>query len=204
MPHQVIMFNGPPASGKDTAGLFVLEEYNNVRIVKFADPLKQAVAAMFGLSFETVRRLETIGSQDKNKPMDALNGLSWRQALIWMSEDCMKPKFGKAIFGELMAQRLHAPTSCELTVITDCGFAAEVFPVLDEMGAMNCHIIRLHRDGCTFDQDSRSYLFAKREPPVGTHVQDINNNHDKKMFRIQVLRRVDAIMGRKPREFQLV
>jgi hypothetical protein len=205
MPHQVIMFNGPPASGKDTAGLFVLEEYNNVRIVKFADPLKQAVAAMFGLSFETVRRLEAIGSQDKDKPMDELMGFSWRQALIWMSEQCMKPKFGKDIFGALMAQRLSGPTSCELTVITDCGFTDEVLPVIDEMGPANCHIIRLHREDCTFDGDSRSHLFmnARKPPPVGTRVHDLRNNHDKKMFRIQVLRRVDAIMGRK-REFQLV
>ena len=203
MPHQVIMFNGPPRSGKDTAGLFILEEYNDVRLFKMAEPLKQATMAMFGLTFEQVRRLETIGSLDKDKPMDELMGFSWRQMLIWLSEQCMKPKFGDDIFGELMARRISAPTSCTMTVITDCGFDLELIPVIRTVGAMNCHIIRLHREGCTFDGDSRSYVFTKRAPSPQLHVYDIKNNHDRAMFRIQVLRRVDAIMGRK-REFQLV
>lgn len=202
MAHQVIMLNGPPRSGKDLAGLFIVEDYDKARTLKFSEPLKSAVASLFSLPFEFVRRMEATGNPEKDIPQPLLGGMSWRDACIWMSEKCAKPLLGADFFGHAMVRRMREPTSCDVTVITDCGFQDEVMPVIAAFGPLNCHIFRLHRKGCDFNNDSRNYLFLRRAPDQ-VHIEDINNNHDKEMYRIQILRRVHKIIGRKV-EFHLV
>lgn len=202
MNHQVILFNGPPRSGKDTAALFIIEDYERARTLKFAQPLKSAVAALFDLSFDFLRRMEAPGSDEKNNPQPLLGGMSWRDACIWMSERCAKPALGDDFFGRAMVTRMRESTSCDVTIITDCGFQDEVLPVINAFGEANCHLFRLHREGCHYNNDSRGYIFTRRSPPA-LHIEDIRNNHDRDMFKIQILRRFNKIMGRKT-EFHLV
>lgn len=191
--HQVVFFNGPRRSGKDTAARFIQTEYPNVRHRKFAGPLKRACAEFFGVRPDLLAELEKDGSRIKTDPLDQFFGMSWVQALIWFSEEAAKPKFGKDVFGRLLANELLRPAASLLTIISDSGFEDEAWPVIRQFGLQNCHVFRILRDGHTFKGDSRSYIFET--PPDGLHVEDINNDFERHIFRVQVLRRIDKIMG---------
>lgn len=194
--HQIIFLNGPRKSGKDTAAKFIMQEFAlDARQAKFAQPLKLAAAAMFSVNQGEFRKFEAIGSNYKTEPLAKLFGMSWVDILIWLSEGCMKEKFGKDVFGLLMLSYLTQPSLTKMTVISDCGFADELVPVVQFYGPTNCHLFRIYRDGCSFDGDSRQYVFEDHLP-AGVNVVDIYNNYDLQMFRVQVLRRIDKIMGR--------
>jgi hypothetical protein len=194
--HQIVFLNGPRRSGKDTAAKFIAQEFAlEARTAKFAMPLKLAAAAMFNLNQGRVRQLEAPGSKLKSQRLPELFDMTWPEVLIWLSEECMKPKFGKDVFGLLMLSYLAQPTLTSITVISDCGFADELTPIIQLFGAENCHLFRIYRDGHTFAGDSRGYVF-ENDVPVGLHIEDIHNQHDIGMFRVQILRRVDKILGR--------
>ena len=196
MQHQIIFLNGPRQAGKDTAAKYIMQQYvMDAREAKFARALKLAAAALFNINQGQFRLFEDIASEMKLMKLPALHGQSWVEILIWLSEECMKPKFGDDILGRILLSHLREPTMSKLTVVSDCGFSDEIYPIAEFFGVKNCHLFRIYRPGCSFDGDSRKYVFEDHLPD-GLHVEDIHNTFDAHMFRVQVLRRVDKIMGR--------
>lgn len=191
VPHQVFLLNGPPRCGKDTAALHLMNFYSNLRHRKMSAPLKDAIHRMFMLSHDTITELELPGNNAlKDVPRLDLLGMSYRQALIWMSEECMKPRFGIDVFGKIMVNELQKPTAAPFTVISDSGFKDEALPIIKRYGANNVHLFRILRPGCDFGGDSRSYW----ELEDACQFQIIDNRFDRRLFGIDILRRVDAIM----------
>lgn len=194
--HQIIFLNGPRRSGKDTAANFISQEFaTEARVAKFSMPLKYACAALFNVDRSKFRQLEAAGSKLKTQKLVELFDMSWVEALIWLSEECIKPKFGNDVLGLIMLGHLTQPSATQITVLSDCGFADEIMPIVRFYGIGNCHLFRIYRDGYTFDGDSRRYLF-ENDMPDGLHIEDIHNRHDLGMFRVQILRKVDKILGR--------
>ena len=153
-PRRVVFLNGPPGSGKDTAGAFLASRLANARLRKFASALKFATHDLYGLPrwvqhdhFEAV----------KNEPLDLFFGLSPRQAYIQTSEQLVKPVMGADFFGRIMARRI-IDGDAAISIITDSGFAAEAMPIVTAIGPENCLLIRLDRDGASFKDDSRGYI----------------------------------------------
>lgn len=157
MTTKLIFLNGPPNSGKDTLGKALpYPEYS------LATPLREASFALFGGDPDSY-------DEDKEKPL-APTGMSRRDVMIWLSEECMKPQFGDHIFGQLMAEKLRraeqykrnvlslGPSHDGLAVLMDCGFVEETEYLVNEFGVKNCMIIHIHREGCNFDNDSRNYV----------------------------------------------
>lgn len=188
--HQVLFINGPPNSGKDTAAEFIWLEYQ-ARRMEFKWPLAHATKGLFDLTDQEVKYYSSRGVKDKGQ--DRLCGMSWRQALIWISEECVKPTLGDTFFGMVLAERLKRPTMAQLTVIPDSGFEAEAEPIIHVMGAKNCHLFHIHRPGCSFDRDSRSYWTSELLPMGNIH--EIKNEHELSMYKLQILSRVDRILG---------
>lgn len=160
-----IFLNGPPRVGKDAAAKLVMNQLKDCYHFKFAKPLKDAVHAAFGLSIPT-NGLESV----KDEPQEYLGGLTPRQAYIGLSEDYLKPNYGSDHFGKAAANHLKNSGNTDV-VISDCGFLDELEPVIALFKPENCLIIRLHRDGCDFSNDSRSYVY---HPDVAS--ADIDNN----------------------------
>jgi hypothetical protein len=168
---RVILLNGPRGSGKDTAaeliqrmGPFPTEHH------KFADPLRWATPGLFGISIQRWEEFYML-PEIKTKRFDILRGMSPAEAQIMVSEEFMKPKFGEGVFGELFVDRVmlssHPP---EIVVVSDSGFREESYWVTGNFE--DVLLVRLHREGCTFEGDSRSYIYnigAKEE-------HDITNN----------------------------
>lgn len=148
----VVLFNGPPRSGKDTIVENLMSRYRDVSAhLKLSKPLKQSLKTLFNLSDEEADYLE----QTKDVSSDLLYGLSWRQAQIWLSEEVMKPRFGKDIFGKLLIKDLDY--SKKFIFISDSGFLEEAEAIIREVGAKNVIKISLWREGCSFRGDSRRY-----------------------------------------------
>jgi len=150
----IILLNGPPGSGKDTAAEYI-ESQCPTWHVKMADPIKDACAVTFAIPRAAVEDY-------KDQPCPAAGGQPLRPWLIDYSEEFMKPRFGAGIFGILLARKLKQeqfaiPGSFPLVVVSDAGFGAEV-DALRQHFIANYILIRLYRDGHTFENDSRSYI----------------------------------------------
>lgn len=163
---QVILLNGPPRSGKDTAANALLAATPNSTIMRFSGPLKAATHAAFGLRAS----LDTEGYKDA--PREEFDGLTPREAYIAMSEVGIKPAFGALHFGKVLARRILS-SDASMVVVPDSGFAYEAEPVVAAVGAANVLLLRLHRPGRTFDGDSRSHISLK-----GVRTIDVQNIED--------------------------
>jgi hypothetical protein len=171
----VVLLNGPPRSGKDTAAHGLLMYRPGSVLLRFSTPLKAATHALFGLRGITADHYEDC----KDTPSADFMGLSPRQAYIAVSEQAVKRTFGKSFFGRVMVERLRrvrgAPSPASVShwppmaVCPDSGFSIETAPVIREVGAANVILIRVHRPGFDFAQDSRSYISLELVNTVDVH-----------------------------------
>lgn len=157
---KIILFNGPPRSGKDTASQLLMNRLNylgrHVMHYRFATPLKDAVHAMFGMP----ALIDEHFTEVKDMPCEKMFGLTPREAYIWMSEECAKPKFGNDFFARVAARRIKYERldKEDLVVISDCGFQQEADVLIENFGSENVMIVQMMRSGCNFDRDSRKYI----------------------------------------------
>lgn len=165
-----VLMNGPPGSGKDTVAQHLVP-YLRFTHLKFAAPIKRMVAALLQCD---QRALEEI----KDEPNRSLRFLhneftrddTPRKLLIALSEELFKPRYGNAVFGNLLWTEA-TKSSSKLFIVSDCGFESEVGRLVSNAGRSNCLLVRLHRIGKTFSEDSRSYLTID-----GVMTKDIHNN----------------------------
>lgn len=158
---RAILFNGPPGCGKDTIVNHLSQVLPAVEARKFATHVKEATHAIFGL-FDTLGRPVAHDAFEdcKNEPRDEFNGMSPRQAYIWFSEEVMKPKFGKGVFGQIEARKLNCEAP-DLYAFSDSGFAEEAREVVKVLGPDRVFLVNIFRDGHTFEGDSRGYIHAE-------------------------------------------
>jgi hypothetical protein len=151
----IVLFNGPPRVGKDTAGHALLRHFPDAEVIKMAAPLKAATHALYCVHVG-IDHYEA----NKDEPRPEFFGLSARRAYIGLSEGVVKPAYGEDFFGCVAANRIQhmQQAGVPLVGVTDSGFAEEAMPLLARFGAENILLMRLHREGCSFVGDSRSYL----------------------------------------------
>jgi hypothetical protein len=153
---KVVLFNGPPRCGKDTAADACMKSGElNAVATSFAYSLKKATHALYGLNNPDVDMYE----DSKDEPTDALLGKTPREAYIEVSEKLVKPNLGHDFFAKVAIKRLSPVVrEDDLVVVSDCGFAAEARALAQHVGKDNILLARISREGCSFDGDSRSYI----------------------------------------------
>lgn len=184
-----ILLNGPPGSGKDTVASHLIP-YLKFTHLKFAAPIKRMVAALLQCDQRTLEAIK----DEPNRSLrflnqDMIRDDTPRQLLIALSEELLKPRYGNSVFGNFLWTEATKSAN-DLFVVSDCGFQEEVNRLINSAGASNCVLLRLHREGKDFNNDSRSFL---RLQEVKSH--DIHNNltpHDLTM------RVIHAIIRRWP------
>jgi hypothetical protein len=204
---KVVVFNSPPRLGKGEAAKRMIEVTNTddtfftAHHREFKDSLFKLVSAMYGISVEQF--LEGYDSPCEGSPTGWLKDLdtasirfvgeapcddtdesySQRGSLIHMSENIIKPVFGKDAFGKAMVASL--PES-GVVFISDGGFFDELVPVINHVGEDNVFVVRIHRDGVGFEGDSRGYLTDEELNSRYVQFSDVNNNDTLEEFLVDI------------------
>ena len=177
-----VLMNGPPHCGKDTA-VKQLVPYIHFMHLKFAAPLKRMVCGLLNISMSQLEELK-----DTPYPMLQLDNGSIiaeygtiRALLIHLSENVLKPLYGQHFFGKALWNDARSTTE-KLFLVSDSGFLPEAAYVIGKAGHKNVLQLRIHRQGCTFDGDSRSYWSHEYTP-----MREIHNNMTKHDLTMRVL-----------------
>lgn len=177
---KAILLNGPPRSGKDSAATTI---YNS--IPDTLDPLHEKMSRPNKEAFAGIMKVEMkeefivpYYEEHKEEIIPEL-GISFRQWQIDFSEKFMKPLYGEAIFGQLLLGRLdrykttwNSYGANTVAIISDCGFQIEVTTLLKSKLFSDVLLIRCHREGFTYEGDSRQYVYLKGQP--GTEIDLLN------------------------------
>lgn len=191
----VVMLNGAPSSGKDTAAYAIINRAKAPgpwRWERFSFPLKEAAHSLFGHPVNQfgIGRLES----KKELPISEL-GVSYRQFQIDMSEKFMKKEYGDDIFGRLLAHRIKR--LCLLNnhpvfyVVPDSGFLPELRGLQNNLAGAKFLLLRCTREGTSFSGDSRSHI----EPLDGVDFQTIENGEDVEIYKLKAIRAVEQWIG---------
>lgn len=173
----LLLLSGPPSSGKDTIAKFLYEQYHDHLNIsqfvfeRFSMPLKTSFSAISNTSHNDF--YENSVYESKKDEIIPWLGCSYRQYQINLSEKHFKPLYGEDIFARLFVARLEGYSKDATIVVPDLGFQIET-DYLEKMDkALNLErvlIIRCHRPGYDFSNDSRSYIYTNYFPSI-----DINN-----------------------------
>ena len=158
---KVIIFNAPPDTGKDyLVDHLVSSGVGTYYKAEFKKRLKTIVLAVYGLSEEehTFFYLR----ENKDKKFERLGGKSIRECYIEVSEDVIKPFYGKDYFGKAAVDSL---VEGGVNLFSDGGFPQELVPLVEAVGGANVLVVRLKGVG-SFVGDSRDYLSSALFPTV--------------------------------------
>ena len=172
----IVIFNGPPGTGKDEACLFF--QSKKFIHLSFKEELFKATFEYFGVTKDWfMEDYNNRAVKEKPVPELKINGidLSRRDAMIYVSEKYLKPKYGNDYFG------LQASKNIEANVdycFSDGGFIDELLPIINKVGTDNICIVQLTRKGCDFSSDSRRYFDGEMiEEYIINDKTEISNLH---------------------------
>lgn len=153
---RVTICNSPPQSGKDAFVQYLAQKHQDVLHLEFKTKLIALTKEIYFIDDEQWESIYT--NELKDIPMALFENKSPRQALIYVSEKVIKPKFGKDYFGKAAA---HSLCEDKINMFSDGGFYDEMKVVVDACGADNTFILDFQREGKNFKQDSRGYVNIK-------------------------------------------
>lgn len=181
------IFNGPPGSGKDEACHFLKTNYGYTH-VEFKDQLFKETFKFFGVSKGWFMKGYTDRSM-KETPVPELkiNGvsLSRRDAMIYVSEQFIKPKYGKDYFGAKTAEKIDPSSNY---CFSDGGFVEEIHPLINKVGRDKICIVQLYRTGCSFSSDSRNYIDGVLIEELGIKDSDSSRQNSEPQLPIRMYR----------------
>lgn len=177
----IFLLNGPPGSGKDFAAAILGE-----RQFKMAGALKRMTHAAMGLRYGGGDPYSAAYFEaHKDVPRSEFGGATPRDAYIQMSEGFVKPLLGEDYLGRVLAKEIGDAVKLRYDLrpeaappryaVSDCGFREEALALVDAFGPQALTLVRLAREGCSFDNDSRGYITLA---DVGVRTFDIFNDAD--------------------------
>lgn len=151
----VIGISGPPRSGKDTLANVLTTGFSlAAQRMSLSTPMRHAIYAMLGKDYT-----ETDYETRKDMVQEQLGGQTIRQAMIALSEEHVKPRYGEDFWARsTISAVMQLHDRPQLLVIPDMGFDEEVEALEDAFGADNCMWPHLSRPNHSFRGDSRGYV----------------------------------------------
>jgi hypothetical protein len=155
----IVLLNAPPRAGKDAVAQELFTRRKSIyRSYSFARVLKNIAHAIAGLEGVSHSHFENSKDTATNELPTKKNGLPYtpRELYIDVSENMIKPHFGKDFFGRrAIAKIKQVLQQGQILLVTDAGFVEEAKTLLQTEIPMIQ--IQIRRDGCSFANDSRSY-----------------------------------------------
>lgn len=181
----IILFNGPPGSGKDAAADYFGKR--GFKHLSFKYQLYKETVKYFDVDFNWFME----GYKDreiKEIPSTLLGNMSRREAMIYVSEKVIKPRKGLDYFGNQVANEIQDGVDY---AISDGGFVDELVPVINKVGSENFTLVQLTRNGCDYSSDSRRYFdgnvvheYVNRKPTPVSSKYVLPYKFDVKTYRI--------------------
>ena len=186
---KLILLNGAPRSGKDTAALHLYNRLENFCLFdRLSMPIKAAFAALVNAPIDEFGNVADY-ENDKAKPIPLFRNSSYRQWQIDFSERFMKPLYGDSIFSKLFLLRLDTYSTMDdqyekplVVVVPDCGFQVEIDALAQEFPPEDIALFRIRRTGNTFEGDSRNWV----DPHPKMFFREISNDDTKEVFEQKV------------------
>lgn len=173
-----VVLNGPPGCGKDTLANRLADKDSIIKR-QFKDALYAHTAKYFNVGLDEFIHFASDRVLKDSVSLSGLHGRTPRQALIHVSEDIYKPRYGSDYFGKVEAdnvRELAGRLDSSFTVIyPDGGFPDEVVAIESEFDVVV--IVRLHRDGFDFSNDSRNYIYLPDSPKRTSIDLYLNDGH---------------------------
>lgn len=185
----VILLNGPPGSGKDTAAQIIAKRYNAIHL-KFKDSLIDTAAQYYNVDPGWLRYVcEARELKDESSML--LKQQTPRQTLIHVAEDVIKPSYGEDFFAKQVLSQIDEPG---MYVISDLGF-------YEEISTIGCAIkdvltLVISRTGHSYKSDSRHTI----ECSEYSAIEHIVNNDTIDTFKQNVLEAVKIWLKEKTYE----
>ena len=167
----VVLFNGPPRSGKDSACEIIMKHYPEVHYAYFKEVLYKESAKILGLDFNFWAKVCQNGDL-KDLPMLIMSAgetgamMTPRDILIYLAEKVLKPKYGQDFIAretantiaELIQLQREKSNEEAVIVVPDLGFDYEIDTVRKMIPDAHVISVAIHRPGFTFEGDSRNYV----------------------------------------------
>lgn len=165
----IIVFNGPPGSGKDVGCDFLKKM--GFKHIEFKSKLFKDTIRFYKVDEKWFYDGYTRDTKDVTE--EKLSGLSRRQALINVSENVRKRLDGDEFYGKIAADGMVLGSDY---CISDGGFTEEIGEVINKFGKDEIIFVRLFRDGYDYASDSRRYIRYANEVKeyVCDHTSDIS------------------------------
>lgn len=182
----IISLNAPMSCGKDEMADYFVQKHGAVKM-ELKELLTEIAVRSAGVTRTLWDALYTREYKEIPSPYLIVNGfhVSPRQWMIHISENVMKPVFGKSVFGDALVNKikeLKLPID-SVIVLSDGGFPEEAIPIIELVGVDGYRLVRIHRydeEGNEFGwgNDSRSYL-RKEMLGIDIHEMDAHNMPNK-------------------------
>lgn len=161
---KIIIFNACPDSGKDIAK-DLLSKKRVIIPFSFKSGLLDITLSIYNIP--KILWNDWYSREGKELPRSELGGLSCRQTLIKVSEEIIKPNYGKDFFGKRESnyvKSMNTYSGITIGVSSDGGFNEEIVPLGESFGWENIYIVRIERPGRNWDGDSRSWIDLENVP----------------------------------------
>ena len=170
---KILVLNGPPNVGKDTLADNLIDmDIEDWCKFSFKTQLYEETAEYFKIDLQKF----IFWASDryiKETPVEELKGFTPRQAMIHVSENIMKPRYGKDHYGKALLANIQSLEHVNNIVIPDGGFEEEVKVLMDAYPD-KVWIIQMTSPDCNFKNDSRDYI---RGWPDQTFKLEISRGH---------------------------
>lgn len=144
---KVIAFNGPPGSGKDTLADSIVANYADALKFTLVTPALELLLQLHNIDLD-----HYLQHKETYRPL--LIKLSNGIKKIY-TESTAEPEC--SLYVNLLARKALT-TNCRFVVVSDLGFDGE-YQALEDLIPESLLLIRVHREGHNFLNDSRNYVY---------------------------------------------
>jgi len=147
---KIILFNGPPGSGKDFATRIIMQELavDEPMHMKLSKPLKDLVMDHFNITPDQLEQTKDTA------PTEFRTTLRDYQIALF---EAIARVLGKEWLATSLVNRIKRFDN-NIIVVSDVGREEELNPIIKNFGAKNILLLQTYRQGTSFKSDIRQYV----------------------------------------------